>query len=195
MPTKETDTRHAILATAHKIMARKGYAAVGLNEVLAGASVPKGSFYHYFASKDAFGEALMSSYFDDYLSSMDQVASDSGKTAAGRLMEYWQRFYELQSFDDCQGRCLVVKLGAEVSDLSESMRLSLKDGTTGIIDRVERMINDGLADESLSIDDTPRAVAEGLYDSWLGASVLAKIHRDPQPLDRAMTVTRQRLHL
>lgn len=62
MPRKEFDTRQSILDTAQRVMAHKGFAAVGLNEVLAEAGVPKGSFYHYFASKDAFGEALMKNY-------------------------------------------------------------------------------------------------------------------------------------
>jgi len=38
-------------------------------------------------------------------------------------------------------------------------------------------------------------VAEALYDAWLGTSVMAKISHSPAPLDRAMPVTRQRLHL
>jgi TetR/AcrR family transcriptional repressor of nem operon len=75
------------------------------------------------------------------------------------------------------------------------MRVALKEGTTAIIDRVERMIVGGLADGSLSIDGTPRTTAEALYDAWLGASVMAKIHRSPASLDRAMTITRQLLHL
>ena len=65
MPTTDADTRQRILDTAQEIMARKGYAAVGLTEVLTEAAVPKGSFYYYFPSKDAFGEALLKSYFDD----------------------------------------------------------------------------------------------------------------------------------
>jgi AcrR family transcriptional regulator len=117
MPRREIDTRQNILETAQRIMAHKGFAAVGLNEILAEAGVPKGSFYHYFTSKDAFGEALLKAYFDDYLAVMDRISSEPGKNSAGHVMEYWQRFYDLQSVDDCQGRCLVVKLGAEVSDL------------------------------------------------------------------------------
>jgi TetR/AcrR family transcriptional repressor of nem operon len=80
MPTAPgaTDTRRAILDAAQRIMAHKGYAAVGINEVLAGAGVPKGSFYHYFASKDAFGEAMMKSYFQEYLADMDRILGRSG---------------------------------------------------------------------------------------------------------------------
>ena len=61
------NVRDSILATGQRIMAGKGYSAVGLNEILTAAGVPKGSFYHYFGSKDAFGEAMLEAYFEDYL--------------------------------------------------------------------------------------------------------------------------------
>lgn len=57
--TTTADVRQHILDTAKPIMLRKGFSAVGLNEILQAAGVPKGSFYHYFGSKEAFGEALL----------------------------------------------------------------------------------------------------------------------------------------
>jgi len=194
MSVTKVETRQSLLEAARRIVAAKGYAAVGINEILAAAGVPKGSFYHYFASKDAFGEAMMKSYFDDYLTTMDGIVADKGKSSAEHLMSYWQRFYDTQAVDDCQGGCLVVKLGAEVADLSEVMRVATKVGTTAIVDRLEQMIADGIADGSVSVDASPRTTAEALYDLWLGASTMAKIHRSAHHLDRAMTVTRQVLH-
>lgn len=195
MPTTDVDTRQHILDTAQEIMARKGYAAVGLTEVLTEAAVPKGSFYYYFPSKDAFGEALLKSYFDDYLASMDRIIADRTKDGAGRVMEYWQRFYDLQSFDRCQGKCLVVKLAAEVSDLSEAMRAQLDEGTSGLVDRIERLIAGGINDGSLEKSIDARSTAENVYDSWIGASIMAKIQRRPEALDRVMAHTRKLLHL
>jgi len=66
-PPETVDVRENILATGQRLMAGKGFSAVGLNEILADAGVPKGSFYHYFGSKDAFGEALLEHYFEAYL--------------------------------------------------------------------------------------------------------------------------------
>jgi TetR/AcrR family transcriptional repressor of nem operon len=195
MPVIRMDTRQSILDTAQRIVARKGFSAVGLTEVLVEAGVPKGSFYYYFSSKNAFGEAMLKSYFDDYLANMDRIFAEADKNSAERLMGYWEHFRATQSVEECQGRCLVVKLGAEVADLSELMRMALKEGTTAIVDRVEHMIINGLAEGSLSVDASPRIAAAALYDAWLGASVMAKIHRSPDHLDRAMTVTRQLLHL
>lgn len=194
MPTTELDTRQHILDTAQRLMAQKGYTAVGLSEVLSEAKVPKGSFYYYFSSKEAFGEALMKSYFADYLASMSSIAGNTSMTGAERLQEYWRRFYVLQSFDDCQGKCLVVKLAAEVSDLSEPMRLQLVEGTAGIIDHLERMILAGKRDGSLAVDNEPRVLAQELYESWLGASIIAKVQRAPEALKRARSLTAARLH-
>lgn len=195
MPASEVDTRQHLLDTARALVARKGYSAVGLTEVLGEAGVPKGSFYYYFASKEAFGEALMNSYFVDYFATMDRIAADSTRTGSEHLLEYWQRFYDLQSFEDYQGKCLVVKLAAEVADLSEPMRRQLVAGTTGIIDRLVQMITSCYQDGSVTVDDDPRRLAMELYDSWLGASVMAKVHRSPEPLQRAMSLTRTRLNL
>ncbi|MEU7405895.1 TetR/AcrR family transcriptional regulator [Streptomyces sp. NPDC044948] len=195
MPTVQGDTRRSILDAAQRIMARKGFSAVGINEVLTAAGVPKGSFYHFFGSKDAFGEAMIRAYFTDYLADMDRILAQPGLTPAQRLMNYWQNWRETQSVDECQGKCLAVKLGAEVADLSEAMRIALKDGTTAVIDRLERTITAGLKDGSITVDATPRETAQALYGMWLGASVMTKIHRDIGQLDTTMTVTRQLLHL
>ena len=176
-------------------MARKGYAAVGLTEVLAEARVPKGSFYHYFESKDAFGDAMMRAYFAEYLADMDRIFADGTVSAADRLFQYLQHWSEMETVDDGRGRCLAVKLGAEVADLSESMRMALVEGTDSIVDRLERIFRLGAEDRSLVIDADPRSIAEVVYDTWFGASILAKIHRSPAPLDRAMVITRQLLHL
>lgn len=190
-----SDVRGSILETGQRIMAGKGFSAVGLNEILAGAGVPKGSFYHYFGSKDAFGEAMLAAYFENYLADLDEILRRPSLTMAQRLMAYLQQWQETQSFFDCQGKCLAVKLGAEVADLSEAMRAALEHGTSGITRRLRTAIETGVAEGSLSIDGDPGCVAQSLYQLWLGASVMVKIVRSTQPFESAMTTTRQILHL
>ena len=194
-PQDTSNVRQSILETGQRIMAGKGFSAVGLNEILAGAGVPKGSFYHYFGSKDAFGEAMLAAYFQGYLAELDETLRQPGLTMAQRLMTYWRQWQETQSFYDCQGKCLAVKLGAEVADLSESMRLALKQGTSGIVTRLKAAIETGVAEGSLEIDGDPTGVAQSLYQLWLGASVMVKIVRSTQPFESAMMLTRQILHL
>ena len=190
-----SDVRAGILATGQRIMAGKGYSAVGLNEILTAAGVPKGSFYHYFGSKDAFGVALLENYFEDYLTEFDRILAQPGLTMAQRLMDYWQLWRASQSYEDCQGKCLAVKLGAEVADLSEAMRLALQRGTEGIVSRLSRAIAAGVDEGSLAIDGDAASVARSLYQLWLGASIMVKIARTAQPFDTALATTRRMLHL
>ena len=189
------DVRDKIISVGQRIVAAKGFSAVGLNEVLSAAGVPKGSFYHYFGSKDGFGEAILESYFEDYLAELDETLSQPGRTMAQRLMRYFEIWQDTQSLLDCQGKCLAVKLGAEVADMSESMRAALNRGTAGIISRLAHAIEGGVSEGSIVIDDDAQSVAQSLYQLWLGASVMVKIVRNARPFEKSMMTTRHMLHL
>jgi TetR/AcrR family transcriptional repressor of nem operon len=195
MNTPRTNVRQHILDTAKPIILGKGFSVVGLNEVLSAAAVPKGSFYHYFKSKELFGEALLESYFADYLEYLDQLLNNQAVPAAERLMAYWRGWLESQASCDMQGKCLAVKLGGEVSDLSEAMRLALHQGTDQIIDRLATCIAAGLADGSLTGVIDAQHTAQTLYEMWLGATLLSKMRRDRSAMEGAMLATLSLLNL
>lgn len=192
MKPQHPDTRQHILDTGSRIIAGKGFSCVGLNEILQAAEVPKGSFYHYFKSKELFGQAMLEGFFEEYLGRIDALFATPGMSARERLLCYWQQWVKTQ----CEGcddqKCLVVKLSAEVADLSEAMRLTLRDGTGRVIDRLADCVAAGVEDESLPALD-PNDTARTLYQLWLGASLLAKLHRDASPLEQAMRATLQLL--
>lgn len=191
MPQIETtDTREAIIACSQGLMARKGYTAVGLSEILAAVHVPKGSFYYHFASKDALGEAMLKSYFTDYLADFDEILSRTDQTWSARILDYFASWIESQSSFDCSGKCLAVKLGAEVADLSESMRVALKEGVAAIIERIATAIAGGIDEKSLTVAGDPQLTAASLYDLWLGASVTSKLNRTTDSMDNALVLTR-----
>lgn len=192
---KTSGTRQSILDAGYLTMATKGFSAVGLNEILSAAAVPKGSFYNYFSSKEAYGKALLDDYFDNYLAEMTTLFARQDLTVPQRLQEYFRRWQNNQSFENGQGKCLAVKLGAEVADLSEAMRESLKRGTAGIIRLLSGVIKEGVQDGSLQPEGEPDIMAQSLYQLWLGSSVMVKITRDTQPFDTAMTTTRHLLHM
>jgi TetR/AcrR family transcriptional repressor of nem operon len=179
------DTRQRILDAASRIMATGGFSGVGINEVLAAAGVSKGSFYHYFGSKDAFGEALIDAYFDRSLADLERILRSVDLSMGHRLMDYWNHWSDIQMGPDPYEKCLAVKLGAEVSDLSEAMRLALSRGTEKIIERIAAAIIDGISDGSIVSAEEPKMVARTLYQMWLGASVMAKITHGRTPFEDA----------
>src|SRR5260370_27559509 len=65
MSTAAATTKERILEAAEEIMLQKSFHSVGLNEILSAVKVPKGSFYHYFQSKEQFGVELLKHYVAD----------------------------------------------------------------------------------------------------------------------------------
>ena len=184
------------------MIAAKGFAGVGLAEILAEAGVPKGSFYHYFGSKERFGEALLAQYLERYLAQMDALlAPDTqGTSARDRLMRYWASWNVSQcgsaagdagavSSEAAGSKCLVVKLSAEVADMSEPMRLALRQGTDDIVQRLALCLQACVAEGSVPQTIAPAAAALSLYQMWLGASLLSKLRRDGSALQHALHTT------
>lgn len=188
MNLRHDNTRQHILDTGKRIIAGKGFSGVGLNEILKTAEVPKGSFYHYFESKEQYGQALLEDYFATYLAGLDALFQDDATPGRERLMLYWQRWRHAQCDDCSEQKCLVVKLSAEVADLSDTMRIALRDGTEQVVARIAATIRAGVADGSLPALD-PLSTAQTLYALWLGASLLCKLHRNSVALDNAMEFT------
>ena len=193
MNNQAKSTRQAILDTAQVIVGRKGFSAVGLNEILQAAEVPKGSFYHYFNSKDAFGVVLLDNYFDHYIKGMQQLFDQPGLSGFAKLMRYWHSWVDNQTGCTDTGKCLAVKLGAEVSDLSEPMRLALQRGTARTIALLAEALQYGVEDGSLPAQPHPESLARRLYALWLGTSVMSKITRTSAPFDEALLLTQHLL--
>ena len=195
MSTDQHSVRQHILDTGKVILTGKGYSAVGLNEILSAAGVPKGSFYHYFKSKELFGEALLDDYVSAYLRELDALLAADGSPAGARLMRYWDSWLTL-SADGCAGsRCLVVKLSGEVADMSAAMRDVLLRGTNQIVQRLAACIEEGVADSSIAAGADPQHSALALYEMWLGAALLTKLRREPSALEGALRATRAMLGL
>lgn len=192
MKKSNLDMRQHIIDVAKTLMTHKGYTAVGLMEVLTTAGVPKGSFYHYFRSKEEFGQALLEEYFQEYIGRVDIVMAAQG-TGAERLIGYLSYWAKTQAFDHPEEKCLVVKLGAEVCDLSEDMRSVLEEGTALIIQRITRCIEQGMADGSITSTQNAETLAESMYQLWLGASLLVKVRNTTAAFETALNTSKRLL--
>ncbi|MBU0780681.1 transcriptional regulator, TetR family [Loktanella salsilacus] len=192
-PSKSDQTRQRILSTGRELVLQGGFGGIGLSRILSESGVPKGSFYYYFASKEAFGCAMLDDYVADYLARIDALTATPG-TAGDKLATFWAAWLPT---DDTQGiatRCLVVKLAAEVADLSQDMRRILDDGVTQLTSRIADLLRQGAADGSIRAQDDPVTTARTLYAQWLGAAVLAKLSSGDAPLRLALQDTARRLN-
>jgi len=192
MNAKTHDTRQHILDVGYQLIVNKGFTAVGLSELLKTAEVPKGSFYHYFKSKEQFGEALIEEYIRTYVARIQPVLTQPDLNGRDCLLDYFSRWLEIDNGVCNANKCLIVKLSAEVSDLSDKMRLSLAKGAELIIEQLAKTIHRGIFDGSIA-EMNSQEVAAQLYQQWLGASLLNKLMQDQSHLQLCFSTTKKQL--
>lgn len=191
---QRNDTREHLLATGEQLCLQRGFTGMGLIEMLALAEVTKGSFYHFFRSKEAFGVALIERYFDHFLQQIEQQLHQPELTPVERLLQHF-RYGETLFIE--QGHivgCLGVKLSAEVCDLSEPMRDALQHGANAIIAAYTRCLTEVAAENALPFNQTPSQLAQRCYLLWLGASLQSKISRESGPISLARETIEQWLN-
>lgn len=183
------DTKQRILAVGESLIVNRGFSDLGLSEILTTAKVPKGSFYHYFQSKEGFGVALLERYFADYDERLTILFANESSSMRDRILSYFTYWREKSATHEGHNSCLAVKLAAEVSDLSEPMRCTLAEGMERITSQIAQAIKLAQADGSVSAQKDPVELAETLYSMWVGASLVAKVKRSLLPLDLALQQT------
>lgn len=185
-----SDTKAHLLAIGYHLIAQKGFTAVGIKQILDTAGVPKGSFYHYFASKEAFGEAIIHHYFTNYKHRLETIGTQD-VSAQQKIYDYFQSWYDTQQNRCDHEKCLVVKLSAEVADMSETMRKALHAGYQQTINWLTEQIKAGWTDNSVPQLDNIAAesMAKRWYFAWLGASLIAKISQTNTPLAEVWQMT------
>ncbi|MFM2588126.1 TetR/AcrR family transcriptional regulator [Vibrio sp. TBV020] len=197
MNAKTQDTRQHILDVGYELIVNKGFTAVGLAQLLKSADVPKGSFYHYFKSKEQFGEALIEEYVRSYMARIQFVLNQPEMNGRDCLLDYFSRWLAKDNGVCNANKCLIVKLSAEVSDLSDTMRVSLAKGAELIIGALADTLKRGIDDGSIVLRDSQlddcQVIATQLYQQWLGASLLNKLMQDQSNLELCFETTKQRL--
>lgn len=83
---KEHGERKAeIIAAAEALFLTKGYANSTINDILVALNIAKGTFYHYFASKEALLDAVIARYIDAKIAVAQGIAEMPNLTAHDKL--------------------------------------------------------------------------------------------------------------
>lgn len=84
---KEHDERrNEILDIAEKLFHIKGYDKCTINDILKEVGIAKGTFYHYFKSKEEVLDAIVSRYKDVVITKVNEVANNDVITLEEKLM-------------------------------------------------------------------------------------------------------------
>ncbi|MDD3517702.1 MAG: TetR/AcrR family transcriptional regulator [Chromatiales bacterium] len=176
------DTREALLRAGLEVLTEKGFSATGIDEILRRVSVPKGSFYHYFASKEAFGIELIDRYAAYFAHKLDCILNDASRPPLQRLRAFVADAADSMARHNFRRGCLIGNLGQEMGSLPEHFRARLADVFADWQVRVERCLLAARDAGALSPTADCPQLAAVFWIGWEGAVLRARLERRAEPL-------------
>ncbi len=183
------EVRRRLLAAGLELVHAHGFAASGVKDITESAGVPKGSFYSYFPSKEAFAAALLEHYWADIEARIVPIL-DSDNSAQERITRFFHALADEHEAGDFLLGCLVGNLSLELGGSSEPVRSEL----ARILDRwggaLTACVRSGQRRSGgIRGDLGAEEIASQLIEAWEGAALRGKVTRSRAPYDRFEAIT------
>ncbi|MBB5058584.1 TetR/AcrR family transcriptional repressor of nem operon [Granulicella aggregans] len=175
-------TREHLLEVGLKQLRSTGYTATGVKEVLDLAKVPKGSFYHYFPSKEVFAGELLARYGEQEIQRAQRILGDTSIAPLKRLRAYFDELISVYGNKAEISGCLIGGLSLEVADHSPKLQVQLQSTYTAWQDAIAEVLRQAVKAGDLSPSVKPDALAEFVLNSYEGALVRMKAEQSGRPL-------------
>ena len=176
------NTRDKIVKLSIQLMSQKGFNNTGISEILALANVPKGSFYHYFKSKDDLGFAIIEQYGNNLVGGVEQFLSESSLPPLQRVRAYFDWAIDYFAGDFALCNCLLGNLAQELA----TQHPALREAVFAYYQKIEGVIANEFkaaqGDGTLSLSLDANALAKYLFSGWEGALVRAKLEQSLEPV-------------
>ena len=179
---RQSDARARFVDTAASLFRRHGYHGVGLTRIISVSGAPKGSFYHFFASKQDFAEAVMRSYDRQFEDFFDACFQDCRLTPSQQLRTFFDLSIERLGLDGFRGGCLIGTLGQETGATSRALAGVADDIIGRWQRRVESCLKRAADAEELACDVAPAELAQFIVNGWEGAMLRMRLEQSPAPL-------------
>jgi TetR/AcrR family transcriptional repressor of nem operon len=179
--SRET-TKDNLLEAGRRVFLERGYNHAGIESVLQTAGVPKGSFYHYFQSKEDFGLQVLDRFATTYEADLERFLGDANLRPLERLWRLAAATEERLKQWECRNGCLVGNLSQEMAGQSEAFRARLAAIFRGWVGRYAACLAEAQAAGEISEDLDVHELAEFWLNSWQGAVLRAKTIRSTEPL-------------
>jgi len=183
-PTRDyADARGTLLRAGMELLTEQGFTATGLDAMLKRVSVPKGSFYHYFTSKDAFGREVIDAYDAYFHAKLERWLGDDSRAPLARLRDFVDDAKAGIARHAYTRGCLVGNLGQELGALPAGYREQLARVLQGWQDRVAACLRTAQRRGELAEDADCDALAAFFWIGWEGAVLRARLVANASPLD------------
>ncbi|GGO77557.1 TetR family transcriptional regulator [Marinobacterium nitratireducens] len=178
------DTREALLRQGMAVLTEQGFSSAGIDGILRAVGVPKGSFYHYFANKEAFGLAVLERYDAYFAAKLSRNFQDADQPPLERLRRFADEACAGMARHRFRRGCLVGNLGQEVGLLPPSFRNRLGEVFAHWQRLIAALLREARDCGDLAADADCDALAEYFWIGWEGAVMRARLSADGAPLER-----------
>jgi TetR/AcrR family transcriptional repressor of nem operon len=180
---KFNECRESLLAVGQELFIKSSFNCVGLNDILKQSGIPKGSFYHYFDSKEDFGLQVVELYSRQNYEVLEALLHDESMSPSQQLRAFFEA--NITHFDDigyCQG-CLMANLSQELADVNEKLRCKINELSKKMVDRIALCLQHTDSSELNLGHLQPHEAAQVLMNSWQGAIMKMKLEKSREPLE------------
>lgn len=176
------ETRAALIRAGVIALTEKGFPNTAVEDILESVRVPKGSFYHYFESKEAFGAELIESYAQYFARRLDSFLLNESCTPLERLRAFTLDAQAAMQRHDYRRGCLVGNLGQEMGALPQSYRTRLIEILQDWQQRTGACLQAAQRAGTIAASHDCDQLAAFFWIGWEGAVLRAKLERDGKPL-------------
>jgi TetR/AcrR family transcriptional repressor of nem operon len=184
---RESATKEVLVEEGLKALLAKGYDGTGIGPVLAAAGVPKGSFYHFFPSKEHFACAVLQAYAGRYARLREVILSDRSIPPLRRLRSYFERLEEELLSERPVGGCLYGVLAQTMATRSRMLRKQLAQSFQVWEESLSQVLTEAQTKGDLSPELDAKAAAAFLIDAYEGALIRMKSDGIPGAFERFKT--------
>lgn len=176
------DTKQRLLAAGLRLMLAHGYHALGIQALLSETGIPKGSFYHHFASKQDFTLQVIDAYQANVHALLAATAGDRSRPPLDRVRAFFAGVRQAYEAEGYLG-CFLGALGQELSGTSEAFRRKIDGCLAEIARGLRACLAEACASGDLPPGTDPAQLADVLVNTWEGAALRSRLARDGRPLD------------
>ena len=178
-------TKRRLLDVGLATMLERGYNATGIQDLLVATSVPKGSFYHHFGSKEDFALQVVDRYLAEVHVLLDQALADSDRAPLERIRLFFERLLAMYAGQGYLGS-LIGLLGQELAAVNTAFRRRIEGAFDGIARRLGETLDEARRRGDLPSETDPLQAANLMLDAWEGAALRSRILRSAAPLEAAL---------
>ncbi len=182
------DTKTLLLEAGMAVMYEKGYSNTGIQEVLSSVGVPKGSFYHYFESKEDFALKIIKHQEENYANVLGGFLRDKDLSPLNRLRKYCDTKASDLKEQKCRRGCLFGNLSQEMADQSEVLRVELAHVMERWRELFAACIKEGQENGEITRKFSATTLAEMFLCGWEGGIMRAKCKKNIEPLESFIDV-------